>query len=287
MFEAKIDASVLRECVEAITPIVDEGKLKIEADGFKLRAVDPANVAMVSFELQRDAFDEFQFEAKGGESGALAMAETEIAEKGGESGALAMAETEIAEKGGESGALAMAETEIGMDFVKLREILGIGGKEVVELALHEKLSIRMGSLDYTLSLLDPSSLRKEPKVPELEFPVQVIIETEEFRRTIRAAEKVGDHMVFGVDGEMFYMETEGEMDKLRLELRKEQLIHLTPGTLHSSYSLDYISAMSKGMSHADSITLNMGKDYPLQMVFEVADGKGKVSYLLAPRIESE
>jgi DNA polymerase sliding clamp subunit (PCNA homolog) len=145
----------------------------------------------------------------------------------------------------------------------------------------------MGSLDYTLSLLDPSSLRKEPKVPELEFPVQVIIETEEFRRTIRAAEKVGDHVVFGVDGEVFYMETEGEMDKLRLELRKEQLIHLTPGTLHSSYSLDYVSAMSKGMSHADNITLNMGKDYPLQMAFDVADGKGNVNYLLAPRIESE
>jgi len=45
--------------------------------------------------------------------------------------------------------------------------------------------------------------------------------------------------------------------------------------------------MSKGMAHAENITLNLGKDYPLQMEFEVAEGKGKVTYLLAPRIESE
>ena len=254
MFEAKIDANVLRGCIEAITAVVDEGKLRIAEDGLKLRAVDPANVAMVSFELQSDAFDEFRFAAA------------------------------------EAAAESPAETEIGMDFVKLLGILGIGGREEVELELDEhaqKLFTRMGSLSYTISLLDPSSLRKEPKVPELEFPARVIIETEEFRRAIRAAEKIGDHIALGVDGEVFFMEAEGEMDKLRLELRKEQLIDLTPGTLHSLYTLDYISAMSKGMSHAENITLNLGKDYPLQIEFEMAEGKGKVGYLLAPRIESE
>ncbi|MHC1611153.1 MAG: DNA polymerase sliding clamp [Candidatus Methanospirareceae archaeon] len=257
MFEAKIDALVLRECVESIIAVVDEGKLRITENGLQLRAVDPANVAMVSFELQRDAFDDFRFE-----KGAGAEAATEF----------------------------LTATEVGIDFNKLHGILGIGGSEEVNLKLDEqaqKLFTRMGSLAYTISLLDPASLKKEPKLPELEFPVQVIIETDEFRRTIRAAEKIGEHITLGVDGEEFYMEVEGDMDKLRLGLRREQLIHLTPGTLHSLYSLDYISAMSKGMSHAENITLNLGKDYPLQIDFEVADGKGKVSYLLAPRVESE
>jgi len=251
MFEAKIDASTLRACVETITAIVDEGKLRITEEGLKLRAVDPANVAMISFVLQRDAFDDFQFSVE-------SEGDTEI--------------------------------EIGMDFMKLIGILGIGGREDVELKLDEnaqKLYTRMGSLDYTLSLLDPSSLRKEPKVPELEFPAKVIIETEEFRRTIRAAEKIGENIVLGVDGEEFYMEAEGEMDKLRLGLSKEQLIDLTPETVSSLYSLEYISSMSKGISHAENITLNLGKNYPLQMDFALAEGKVKVSYLLAPRIESE
>jgi len=249
MFEAEIDAGVLKECIEAIIAVVDEGKLRISAEGLNLRAVDPSNVAMVTFQLQKDAFDDYQFSNGEGDGEGL---------------------------------------EIGMDFQKLLGILGIGGKEQVRLSIDEqaqKLYTRMGSLAYTVNLLEPSSLRKEPKVPELEFPVQVVMDIEDFRRTIRAAEKVGEYILLGVDGDEFYMEVEGEMDKLRLGLRKEQLIHLTPGTLHSLFTLDYIAAMSKGMSHAQNVTLNLGKDYPLQIDFEVADGKGKVSYLLAPRVE--
>jgi len=249
MFEAEIDAGVLKECIEAITAVVDEGKLRISAEGLNLRAVDPSNVAMVTFQLQNDAFDDYRFSNGDGEGEGL---------------------------------------EIGMDFQKLLGILGIGGREQVRLSIDEqaqKLYTRMGSLAYTVNLLEPSSLRKEPKVPELEFPVQVVMDIEDFRRTIRAAEKVGEHILLGVEGDEFYMEVEGEMDKLRLGLKKEQLIHLTPGTLHSLFTLDYIAAMSKGMSHAETVTLNLGKDYPLQIEFEVAGGKGKVSYLLAPRVE--
>ncbi|PXF52404.1 MAG: DNA polymerase sliding clamp [Candidatus Methanophagaceae archaeon] len=249
MFEAEIDAGVLKECIEAITAVVDEGKLRISAEGLNLRAVDPSNVAMVTFQLQNDAFDDYRFSNEDGEGEGL---------------------------------------EIGMDFQKLLGILGIGGREQVRLSIDEqaqKLYTRMGSLAYTVNLLEPSSLRKEPKVPELEFPVQVVMDIEDFRRTIRAAEKVGEHILLGVEGDEFYMEVEGEMDKLRLGLKKEQLIHLTPGTLHSLFTLDYIAAMSKGMSHAETVTLNLGKDYPLQIEFEVAGGKGKVSYLLAPRVE--
>jgi len=279
MFEAKIDANVLRESIEAITAVVDEGKLRITEEGFKLRAVDPANVAMVSFELQRDAFDDFRFEM-----------ETKSKSKPKSKSKLKSEVEDEVEVEAVGDAPAREAIEVGIDFVKLLGILGIGGSEVVNLRLDgqaQKLFTQMGSLAYTISLLDTTSLRKEPKVPELEFPVQVIIEIEEFRRTVRAAERIGDHIMLGVDGEEFYMAVEGEMDKLRLTLKKEQLIHLTPGTLHSLYSLDYIAAMSKGMSHSDNITLNLGKDYPLQIDFEVADGKGKVSYLLAPRIESE
>ena len=249
MFEAEIDAGVLKECIEAITAVVDEGKLRISAEGLNLRAVDPSNVAMVTFQLQNDAFDDYRFSNEDGEGEGL---------------------------------------EIGMDFQKLLGILGIGGREQVRLSIDEqaqKLYTRMGSLAYTVNLLEPSSLRKEPKVTELEFPVQVVMDIEDFRRTIRAAEKVGEHILLGVEGDEFYMEVEGEMDKLRLGLKKEQLIHLTPGTLHSLFTLDYIAAMSKGMSHAETVTLNLGKDYPLQIEFEVAGGKGKVSYLLAPRVE--
>ncbi|MCD6138274.1 MAG: DNA polymerase sliding clamp, partial [Deltaproteobacteria bacterium] len=43
----RIDASILRECVDAILAVVDEARLKISEEGWKVRAVDPANVALV------------------------------------------------------------------------------------------------------------------------------------------------------------------------------------------------------------------------------------------------
>ena len=248
MFEIEIDAGVLKECIEAITAVVDEGRLRISAEGLNLRAVDAANVAMVAFQLQNDAFDDYRFYGTSDDE----------------------------------------ELVLGIDFQKLLGILGIGGREHVRLSVDDKaqkLLMQLDCLDYTMNLLEPSSLRKEPKVPELEFPVRVTMATEDFRRTIRAANKMGEYITIGVEGDEFYMEVEGKTEKLRLGLREQQLIELTPGTVSSLFTLGYISAMSKGMSHAEDITLSIGKDYPLQIEFEVAEGKGKVCYLLAPRVE--
>ena len=254
MFKARIDANTLREYLELATAVIDDGILKITENGIKLKAVDPSNVAMVSLELSSDAFSEFQLNAE------------ESTEP----------EEEIMEK------------QVGLDFEKLLSIFAIGGGDEIELKLDnekQKLLAKMGNLDYSISLLDLASLRKEPRVPELDYEAQVVIETGEFRRTLRAMERISDYVMLGVTEDMFYMETYGETDKLRMELLKEQLISFKPKNAKTLFSTEYIVAMSKGMSHAKNVTLNLGKDYPLQMDAEIAEGKGKVSYLLAPRIE--
>ncbi|RLF14583.1 MAG: DNA polymerase sliding clamp, partial [Thermoprotei archaeon] len=46
----RIDAPVLRECVDAVLAVVDEARLKIYEDAWRIRAVDPANVALVDLE---------------------------------------------------------------------------------------------------------------------------------------------------------------------------------------------------------------------------------------------
>ena len=51
MLRFRIDASILRECVEAVLAVVDEARLKIGESAWKVRAVDPANVALVDLEL--------------------------------------------------------------------------------------------------------------------------------------------------------------------------------------------------------------------------------------------
>src|SRR4030065_1182139 len=67
MFKAVIGAEKLKEAIKSVSTLVDEAKLKLTPDGISVRAVDPANVAMVSLDLAGDAFD--SFEATDGELG--------------------------------------------------------------------------------------------------------------------------------------------------------------------------------------------------------------------------
>lgn len=256
MFEAEINVGELIDCMEQITAISDRGILNIVADGWKVNIVDPANVALISLELQSGAFDKFEFE------------------------------TEESEEG----------IKIGLDFENLLGMLRLweeGKKVELKLDEHaEKLFLKSDIFEYSISLLELSSLIREPKLSKLNFPVQVIIETEEFRRSIRAMERMSDHVMLGVDGEQFYMEAKDERNAmsisanhLRSVLRKVFPLKKEAGNFHSRHSLEYLSAMCKGMTHAKNLTLNFGMDYPLQIDFDVGAGKKKVRYLLAPRID--
>ncbi|MFU8767800.1 MAG: DNA polymerase sliding clamp, partial [Candidatus Methanoperedens sp.] len=214
-------------------------------EGISVKAVDPANVAMVSFELSKDAFDSFE----------------------------------------------ASEGELGIDLAKLSSIMDMADKtDNIELELDEnthKLVIQMRGLSYTMSLLDPSSIRKEPKVPTLDLPVRIVIRGEDIKRAVKAAEKVSDYMYMGANGDIFFMEAEGDTDKVRVEMAKDQLIDMSSGDARSLFSLDYLTDISKVAGKAPEVTIDIGKDYPLKLKIKIADGHGEVSYMLAPRVETE
>jgi proliferating cell nuclear antigen len=245
MFKAVIGAEKLKDSIESISTLVDEAKFRINPDGISVRAVDPANVAMVSLDVAKDAFDSFE----------------------------------------------ATEGELGIDLTKLNGIMEMADKgDNIELELDEsahKLILRMRGLSYTMSLLDPSSIRKEPKVPALDLPGRIVIRGEDLKRAVKAAEKVSDYMSMGIMGDTFFMEADGDTDNVRLEMTKDQLIEIKPGDAKSLFSLDYLSDMSKILGKASEITIDIGKDYPLKIRFKIAEGHGDVSYKLAPRVESE
>lgn len=246
MFKAVINAEVLKDAIEAVSTLVDEAKFKITKDGISARAVDPANVAMVAFDLGAKAFESYS----------------------------------------------ATDGEIGVDLTRLNDILGMTSRDdKVELNLNEetrKMEIRTGGLAYTLSLLDPSSIRKEPKVPNLELPAKIVLNGAELRRAVKAAEKVSDHMALGVADKTFYVEAEGDLDKVRLDIPESSLISIqSSGNVRSLFSLDYLNDLAKSLGKAEKVTIDLGTDYPVKFNFNIAGGNGSVTYLLAPRIESE
>jgi len=62
MLHARCKADVLKTLIDATSTLVDEVKLQVGSDGFSLKAVDPAHVAMIELTLKSGAFQEYKAE---------------------------------------------------------------------------------------------------------------------------------------------------------------------------------------------------------------------------------
>jgi proliferating cell nuclear antigen len=116
-----------------------------------------------------------------------------------------------------------------------------------------------------------------------------VIEGRDIDRAVTAADMVSDHIALGVDGdgEYFYVDAEGDTDDVHFELDEGDLLSLEAGDAHSLFSLDYLKDMNKAIPNDGEVTIELGEEYPVKMHFEIAEGMGHVTYMLAPRIQSD
>ncbi|TQQ80697.1 DNA polymerase sliding clamp [Halonotius roseus] len=247
MFKAIVSAETLKDALDSVSVLVDECKIRLNEEEFAIRAVDPANVGMVDLSLAAAAFE--SYEADGG--------------------------------------------VIGVNLGRLEDIAGMANSgDLIHLELDEetrKLHIQIDGLSYTLALIDPDSIRQEPDIPDLDLPAEIVLEGSQLGRGITAADMVSDHIALRVDPdeEAFYIEAEGDTDDVDLKLDSDDLIDLTPGAADSLFSLDYLKDMNKAIPNATEVTAELGEEFPVKLHYEFAEGLGQVTYMLAPRIQSE
>jgi len=141
---------------------------------------------------------------------------------------------------------------IGINLDRLQDVLSMGDKgDLVHLELNEetrKLHIEIGELSYTLALIDPDSIRKEPDIPDLDLPADVAFEGSELSRAVTAADLVGDHVSLSADpGEQtFVVSAEGDTDDVDLVLGNDELATADVGeAAESLFSLDYLKDMAR------------------------------------------
>jgi proliferating cell nuclear antigen len=247
MFKAIVDASTLQDALDSVSVLVDECKLRLDEDELAVRAVDPANVGMVDLSLEAAAFE--SYEADGG--------------------------------------------VIGVNLQRLEDIAGMASAgDLIQLELDEetrKLHIQIDGLSYTLALIDPDSIRQEPDIPDLDLAAEIVVEGAQIGRGITAADMVSDHIRLRVDpdAEAFYIEAQGDTDDVDFKLDREDLIDLTAGPADSLFSLDYLKDMNKAIPGDAEVTIELGEEFPVKLHYEFAEGQGHVTYMLAPRIQSE
>ena len=247
MFKAIVSAPTLKDALDSVSVLVDECKIRLNEEEFAIRAVDPANVGMVDLSLDAAAFE--SYDADGG--------------------------------------------VIGVNLGRLEDIAGMAtSDDLMHLELDEetrKLHIQIDGLSYTLALIDPDSIRQEPDIPELDLPASIVLEGSQLSRGIKAADMVSDHIALRVDqsDEAFYIEAEGDTDDVDLKLDRDDLIDLTAGAADSLFSLDYLKDMNKAIPNDTEVTIELGEEFPVKLHYEFAEGLGQVTYMLAPRIQSD
>ena len=247
MLKATIDADILKESIDAISALVTECRLHTDENGISTRAVDTANVAMISLTLKKEAFQSFQ----------------------------------------------STKNELGMDIAKMKNIFGMMGKsDMITLELPDdghKLKVSFEGYRYSITLLDPNTIRKDPSPPNIELPGKVVLSGSELYNAIKAAAVVSDKMALGIDpaAQTFYMAAEGDTDHIRREFGKSEVKYLNGVEARSLFSLDYLKDMGKVMGRAEEVEVSLGVDHPAKFAFYIAGGSGFVEYLLAPRIEAD
>ncbi len=246
MFTAIVGSETLRSTLDSVSVLVDECKIHLNEDGLTIRAVDPANVGMVDLRLDASAFESYEAD----------------------------------------------DVVIGVDLTRLEDIAGMADSgQLIDIELDEeiqKLRLRMDGLEATMGLIDPNSIREEPDIPDLDLPATIVLEGRDLNRAITAADMVSDHMELGVDveREVFYVDAHGDTDDIHLELSRDELIEFDVGEASSLFSLDYLRDINKAIPRDTEVQIRLGDEYPVKFTFPYAEGRGQVTYMLAPRIQS-
>lgn len=152
-----------------------------------------------------------------------------------------------------------------------------------------KLRLEAGGLDYTLSLIDPDSIRKEPRIPDLDLTAEVVLTGKEFSRAVNACDMVADHLTLGSDSEeeVFFVSAEGDTDSVNLRMGEDEVQSLNPGDAHSLFNLDYLKDMQSPIEKDTPVTIEVGVEFPVLLTFNVVDDQGSVQFVLAPRITDD
>jgi len=245
-FRAAIQSEPLKNILRALRATVDEARVKIDESGIRVRAVDPANVAMDDLDLSASAFE--SYDATPG--------------------------------------------VIGVDLDRLWDAVSLANKgDLVQLHLDtesRKLVVAVTGLEFQMACLNPATIRSEPTLPELELPASVTVERDTLRQGVKAADLIADHVGLRMDPdeEVFRIDAEGDTDSVDFRIDADDWEAVTPAEASSLFSLDYMKKIVRTTPAGTAVTIDFGTEFPAMLSYDLGDGDGSMTRMLAPRIET-
>ncbi len=121
-----------------------------------------------------------------------------------------------------------------------------------------------------------------PTPPKLDYPAEIEIPIDLLKTFIQDIAIFSDKVALSTEEDRFIASGVGEFGGANIEYPLEE----TYAKTRSVFSLEKIREMLKADKFSDFATLSIGNDMPLVLSFKIGE-EGELSFLLAPRIESE
>ncbi|SEH60767.1 monomeric archaeal DNA polymerase sliding clamp [Halopenitus malekzadehii] len=250
-FDAIVGNEPVDQLVDSVGALVDEFRLHLNEDGIRVAAVDPANIAMADVTIDAAAFE--SFEATDGTLG-----------------------IPLSKTGGLEDTVGIA-TEGNLIWFELQEQT-------------RKLSIEIDTHEVELALIDPSSIRQDPDIPDMQLPGYVVLDASDLKKAVKIAEKYSDHILIGgdEDEQLFKIVAEGDTDTYSCEFDAEDRIDADRIPDASSLlSADYLKDVTKAIPSNAEVHLFWGNEYPVRFEYGFADDHGSVETVISPRIATD
>ena len=241
-------AADLQKSIEAIAVLIDEAEFIADERGLALRATDPSQISMVNFLLEKKAFK--KFDVKGA-------------------------------------------TKIGLDLEYLRQIMSRAKSNdqlSIELADNDnRLHVHfkgVGERAFQIPLIDISAA--ELPNPKIEFDAFIKMRAAVLQDALKDASLISSHVCLGIAKDKFFVKADSSKGNLRNETEKdkENLIELKASKeVSSMFPLDYLQDIIKTAASDTIVELKLKNNAPIEVSYNI--GEAQITYLLAPRIESD
>jgi len=251
VFKASIsDARLWKNLLGAISTLIEEADFNATPEGIKLRSMDPSHVAMVDFEWQRSAFEEYTCEQPRKIRVSIAS-------------------------------MLRLLKRVGSD--EVLEMLYDDKMRKLNLTLKGKMMRK-----FTMPTLEPA--QEEVPTPKITFNSKVKLTTSILRDIIDDVRAVSDNVRLEATTERLTALAATELSSAVIELDKgsEMLLELdVKERSKATFNLNYLSEITKaGASTSEIVTVEFSSNMPIRLQFEIPQ-QGRLQYYMAPRLEEE
>lgn len=254
MFEAILGrALILKKIIEALKELVTDVNFECTPAGISLQAMDASHVALVTFILDANGFDEFRCD----------RAQT-----------LGVSITNLGK------ILKCAEND---DRIQIR---AQDNASVITFIFEGKDDDKLSEFNLNLLSLDSEHLG----IPEQEYPVIVTLPSLEFTRICRELSQMSDTLSIDVTKQHVNFKVGGDMGEGKITLKpkhegKSKVTLEVNENVNCSYALRYLNLFNKGGSLGDEAVLMIASDLPLVLIFNFE--LGVLKYYLAPKVSED